>query len=282
MAWENGRYIRKKWTGGTCVSEYVGGGAIAELIAQRDQAERIKRKAQRELHRRMVKADTELVKEIDAIIGLARNLVAMALIADGHRQHKRQWRKDSMATDEVKIKLNPNDEVGMAISELSDLIEKIDFGKPTKADREALARCLHAVPNFAAALGDMATHAITNMINKSTAQETVRQAAAQHLLNMRDQYGYDNASAIERSLIMHVVTCWFRLAYTEQQFSLCAMGQHETRQGLYWDKRLSSAQRRYLSAVESLERVRRLMRPESPTMAVLMQQNNVGVQNVAT
>jgi len=54
---------------------------------------------------------------------------------------------------------------------------------------------------------------------------------------------------------------------------MSTVGQHDRASGTYWDKRLSAAQRRYLRAVETLERVRKLMRPDAPSTAILMQQN---------
>lgn len=278
MAWVDGRYYRKRWVNGTCISEPFGSGLLAELAAQLDEQERTRRKAERELYRRMVKADKALQNAVGDVSRATDNVLALVMIVDGYRLYKRQWRKDPMA-EPITVKVSTEEDFGMTIHELQAMLERIDFGKPSRADREALSKCLAAVPSLAAALGDQSLHAAKAMIEKSTTQETVRQAAGRHMLNLRAQFGYDEGTAIEKTLIWHIVTCWHRLTYCEQQYTLNAMGNHDRNSGAYWDKRLSAAQRRYLRAVESLAKVRKLMRPDSPVMAVLMQQN---VANVAT
>lgn len=275
MARQHGHYYRKRRVGDTVVSEHIGTGPFADLVEQLDRAERLKRKAQAEQYRRMVRADHELQQEINDIGAIVRNLTTLVMVATGHHTHRRQWRKSEMA-EQVTLHLGANaDDIGMTIQELRALIERIDSGKPSKADREALAKCLDAVPNFAALLGDMSARVVEHMIGKMNTQPTTRQAAGVHFLNQRNALGYKTATPIERSLIENVVVCWFRLQYVELQFSLHTLAQHETKTGLYWDKRLSAAQRRYLRAVESLERVRRLMRNDGPSVAVQMNINEV-------
>ena len=55
--------------------------------------------------------------------------------------------------------------------------------------------------------------------------------------------------------------CWLRLQLIEQQYSGVQAGNMTLPQGDYWERRLSAAQRRYLRAVETLARVRRLRVP---------------------
>lgn len=75
---------------------------------------------------------------------------------------------------------------------------------------------------------------------------------------MRDELGDDAASALERSLIQHVVLCWLRLHDCELRYHM-VMGDNPTvTQAMYWEKKLSANQGRYLRACETLAKVHRL------------------------
>jgi hypothetical protein len=79
--------------------------------------------------------------------------------------------------------------------------------------------------------------------------------------------------ALEYLLIQQVALCWLKLAYTEWQHKhYLTNGNTTIVQANFWEHRLSSAQRRFLRAVETLARVRRLQLP-----AV---QVNIGAQQV--
>lgn len=273
MPWRDNYYYRKKRTGDTVQSEYVGTGAFAELAAALDEAERQKRKAELEQHRRMVEADRAIVRQINEIGATVVNITKMALIVDGYHQHRRQWRRDTM-TETINVPIKRSEALDISAAELNALIERVDGSNPTKEDKQQLAKYLAAVPELAAALGDMADQVVVSMINRMyTKAPSHRTAAGIDFLNKQKEFGYDEANALEKTMIMHIVVCWIRLQYVEQQFNLHVLGEHTMREGQYWDRRLSAAQRRYLRAVESLARVRRLMRPDSPTTAILMQQS---------
>ena len=61
-------------------------------------------------------------------------------------------------------------------------------------------------------------------------------------------------------LAHHAAICWLRLADAEAQFTLRTSNQHTLTSGIYYEKRLAMAQRRFKRAVETLERVRMMKR----------------------
>lgn len=93
MPWSNGYYYRKVWRNGTCHSEYIGNGYIAELAARLDKIEQQERQAEREAWQAITDEQDDLDDEIDAVSASIGDLVDAVLLATGHRQHKRQWRK---------------------------------------------------------------------------------------------------------------------------------------------------------------------------------------------
>lgn len=70
--------------------------------------------------------------------------------------------------------------------------------------------------------------------------------------------GYAEASPLEKMLIDAVVLAWLRYTHVERCAANTWGGSHSLPLGEYWDKRLSAAQRRYLRAIETLARVRRM------------------------
>lgn len=93
------------------------------------------------------------------------------------------------------------------------------------------------------------------------------------LKHMRDELGYQEAPLLERLLIEHIALAWLDLDAVQQHYAKSALQQHALTHGAYWDRRMNSAQQRYLRAVETLARVRRLAR-------VIPLQVNIGGQQV--
>ncbi|MET0752669.1 MAG: hypothetical protein ABWZ66_04825 [Pyrinomonadaceae bacterium] len=76
---------------------------------------------------------------------------------------------------------------------------------------------------------------------------------------MRDGLGYEDASELEKILIEQICANYLRVNLLEAGHAQKTVETHTTEAGLYWDKRLSSAQGRYLRACETLAKVRRLL-----------------------
>jgi hypothetical protein len=77
--------------------------------------------------------------------------------------------------------------------------------------------------------------------------------------SMKEEFGYQESGPLERMLIDQVVVCWLRLNLLERTHWNKLLESHTTETGLYWDRRLSTAQRRFTRASESLAKVRKLI-----------------------
>ncbi len=76
-------------------------------------------------------------------------------------------------------------------------------------------------------------------------------------------------------LIKQVGLCWLRLSSVELKHAVNTSGSSSISQAGYWDRTLSAAQRRYLRAIETLARLRRLLRPNAVQVNSGAQQVNV-------
>ena len=77
---------------------------------------------------------------------------------------------------------------------------------------------------------------------------------------LRNELGYLESFSLEKILIEQILVCWVNLYVLEINSATKLYESHSTETGLYWDKRLTGAQRRFRRASESLARVRKLSR----------------------
>lgn len=143
--------------------------------------------------------------------------------------------------------------------ELQGLFKLTDKAKPKPEDITAIRLFLDEHPEKAKHIGDMAIQAETQLLmNAFSNSQGARIATEQVMYNMSKGLGYETAPAIERPLIKHVLLCWLRLHLCEIKYSQATDSGCTMEQGAYWEKKLSANQRRYLRAVETLARIRKL------------------------
>ena len=92
--------------------------------------------------------------------------------------------------------------------------------------------------------------------------------------------GYEHSPIIEKMLIENIIITWLRYHWTEFQLTTRMDRDVSMSVVAWWEKRTSAAQRRYLRAIETLARVRKLAR-NTPALQVNIateggQQVNVG------
>lgn len=264
----NHYYYRKRRHAGRVTSEYVGAGELAIIHAAfdwLDRADRIaaqaERRAQREAWRREAAADAELDT-------LARTLARLALLATGHHQHKGTWRKRRMSMtrlqDELSRRTNRTQDGAIAPGALptpegnaAALMERCNRADARPEDVTALRALIQAHPELVGEHTAPLRHALTAELTHH-GHALKRELTTAYLTDRRAALGYAHAPAIERGLIDHLLLCELRLARAEERVTILDVGTHQADKAEYADRRLSSAQRRYLAAVEALARVRRV------------------------
>ena len=166
-----------------------------------------------------------------------------------------------------------------ADTELGELVAATSKEHPTPAQRQALQNYLarHGHAELAR-IGNLATQAQTSIIARNFPQYSIGLAVAHHCAEMFKELGYDDASALERMLIENIVLCWLRLHERELRLESIMKGEPTGDQVEYYERRLSDAQRRYLRAIETLTKVRRLMKdPPNPAFNLLLKQQVLNI-----
>lgn len=141
---------------------------------------------------------------------------------------------------------------------LRELVRAVDKKDPAPGSVGELRNYFLAHPNVCDAIGNLSTMTTMSVIMRSFPAASTRTAIDTRLDLMRDELGYENANALERSLIQHVVLCWLRLHDCELRYHTMMGSEPTIAQANYWEKKLSANQARYLRAVETLARVRKL------------------------
>jgi hypothetical protein len=71
----------------------------------------------------------------------------------------------------------------------------------------------------------------------------MREIYRRQIADKRKGLGFETASPIEQILMDQIVLCWFRLNHFEMIHANKTAESHTLASGIYWDKKLSSAQR---------------------------------------
>ncbi len=288
----NRYYYRKERRGTRVISSYVGTGATAELIAQCE----FWRRAEERQERAKLKGEQEASKQ-QALLVLGteagvRDLVKAVFIACGFHQHKRQWRKSSMQQDISTIEQPTTHVAPRSDDGWPALKAAIDMqptptgkgGKVTKADEEAaekqrvlaVRQVLRDYPGLWSRARRVISNAERELVERVTPNEGLpREFLETSLRGIRRDLGYETAPMLEKLLIEQIAVAWLDWDIVQQMYANNAVGSHKLSSGIYWDRRVTGAQARYLRAMEALARVRRLAMPQPLQVNIGGQQVNV-------
>jgi hypothetical protein len=163
--------------------------------------------------------------------------------------------------------------------ETAELIKSCYSDKPNPKALRVLGGVLEERPELYMTVLDLAGAVRTTLTDKIVRQPAARLGLDANLKHMQQEMGYDQAPMVERLLIDNVLNCWLRYQWVENALA-GYMGQQEVRfvELEFWEKRLSATQRRYLRALETLARIRRL---ELPPVQVNINTENGQQVNVA-
>jgi len=153
------------------------------------------------------------------------------------------------------------------------LIRRVDTENPSKADVEAVAALMREKPEVWAGTCDMIKQAQRHYIESVKGTALMKESLKLKCERLTAELSEPNDGELEKTLVDHAVLCWLRLSIVEQHYTN-AMSQSLTlAQGLYWEKRLTSVQKRFQKACESLARVRKLNRSPKATSVRLWNVN---------
>lgn len=139
---------------------------------------------------------------------------------------------------------------------LQALIEATDKENPKPEDLSAMQKYLNDNAAFVT-VNSISRKAFERAVEVSSSSALMREMFNRQIKEKRKDLGIEAASPVEKILIDQVVLCWFRLNNLEILHAVKTHEGHSVETGLYWEKRLNSAQRRLLKATETLTKVQK-------------------------
>jgi hypothetical protein len=275
MGWKrigNHRYfyaLRRK--AGRVVSEYFGRGESAGRMAQLNRDAQEGRDDRRALEQAERKTAEREEKKLAAWFDGIEVITNGAMLAAGFYKHHGQWRRRRMAkandaaADKLPRAAEDNPPAGMTRDEFNALVKRAESGdmKSFAQLREALNSGDYA--NWSQWFDDKYGHPvrllkITLGMEASGKDRLASVVAAERSMNqVWAELAWPDPSPIERLLAERAAVCWFAVTAYEtidsqsKDRTLC--------QAEYHLHRIDSAHRRFLSAIATLARVRKLALP---------------------
>ena len=145
--------------------------------------------------------------------------------------------------------------------EIAELRKRMNKAKtPDPKDVELLRQLAGATPGYLS-FADSITQSIRYQLIEKISHGVSRAYMLAEVDVLKKQLDYDAAPPLDRLLIDHILTVRLRLIHAENAYNTRVVNQPITlTEGEYWDNLLSSAQARFIRAIEALARVRRLAR----------------------
>lgn len=149
-----------------------------------------------------------------------------------------------------------------SINDLAQIVKRCDKEKPTAEDKAELNRALKQHPALWRAAGDLATYAADKLTAGVQANYSVKRSMMAGWEQLQIDLARPADGELERLLVQQVALSWLKLSLTEYEHAHYMLDSAQPIKRLeFWERRLGSAQRRYLRATETLSRVRRLQLP---------------------
>jgi hypothetical protein len=162
------------------------------------------------------------------------------------------------------------------------LLDKTNKENPQPKDVKALSnllsdnRRLELWRNIASA-GYLAELMV---IENARATAAVKECWKQRLQVLKKDLGSEGAPMLEQLLIQQAALCWLRLTLAELAYSNVVKGSITLTRGMYMERRLTMAHKRFARACETLTRVRKLSR-NTPALHVNIAANRGQQINLA-
>jgi len=150
-------------------------------------------------------------------------------------------------------------------AKFKDLLAKTNKERPRPQDVKALSELLYGHKSLelwrtVSSAGAMAEIVV---VENASAVPGVKECWKHRLQQLKKDLGCDEAPLLEQLLIQHAALCWLNLSLLELRYSYVMKQSITLAVGLYWEKRLTAAQRRFTRSVETLTRVRKWSRNTS-------------------
>jgi hypothetical protein len=131
-----------------------------------------------------------------------------------------------------------------------------------------LRTLLDSRPDLWKKVGDLAEHAELITLRLVAGDNLhIMEAVQRKLAELKKELAGPSPSPVETILVERIGVCWLQVYQLDIQATV-GLGATSTPQGVYAQKKLDSAHRRFLLAVKQLAVVRKFLRPDLPAIQI--------------
>jgi hypothetical protein len=161
----------------------------------------------------------------------------------------------------TEVETSTNSENAIRVK-FRELLEKTNKDHPRPEDVTALAALMNGNQGLQLwrDVLSAAQYAERAVIENSSSVAGVQECWKQRLSSLRQELGYNEAPMLEKLLIQHAALSWLKVSLVELSYSHTMKQSISLPLAMYWEKKLTAAQRRFTRACETLARVRKLSR----------------------
>jgi len=152
-------------------------------------------------------------------------------------------------------------------------MDKTNLEKPDETKVAAIRQALEKLEGIWGATSGL--NLLTRKLRVTRLPLLIREMVNKEIESVQLDLGYPDAPPLERLLIENVASFWVHLHLTQLEYAALSGQGVPVETADRWERRLSAAQRRFLKAIETLARVRRLRRSASLQLNIGAQQLNV-------
>ena len=149
-----------------------------------------------------------------------------------------------------------------SLDKINDVIKRTNKENPKPEDLQTLKEVFDEFPELALRTGNLRNHIFNSILDTAVGKSALtREASERYIKNMKTELGYFSPTVtfVEKMLIDEITMRWLRLQVMEQSHYNSTTGQHSMKEGIYCEKRLHLTQKRYLQAIETLAKVRKMI-----------------------
>jgi hypothetical protein len=159
------------------------------------------------------------------------------------------------------------------VPDIRDLLRRAESGD--ESAMPALRKVFEGSAGIVDAVGNMATQLERTLIGNAAGKSLAfKEATGYKMTQLRTELAGANPTPLEHLLAERIALCWLSLHEAEVRF---AQSKDLTfKQAEYWQKRIDSAHKRYMSAIKTLATVRKLA---VPALQVNIAKRQVNVLN---
>ncbi len=260
MAWHRHRrqdvYYRSRRCGEQVHRIYIGGGNVGVMAERIDRCLRRERKRNQLARRKVTEELLQLLTDLWHWDRHTRRLMQAELLSRGYYLHHRSgWRRRQMNATKQDWPNTIRFPASVSSTEaFAQLVERANAGD--KVALEELGALLKNNPNVVATVTDLEARCLDRALDLLCAQNTVvREAFRVKMETLERELAGPYPTAAIRHGAKRVVMAWLALQAADCR---CADASQQNDIPRRWQDARDSAERRYLSALRSLELVRLL------------------------